>query len=156
LEEAFAYKRLMDEFGLTQQEIADKVGKARPTIANMIRLLDLPEEVKEALRDKKITHTQAKTLLGLKTDRERLEMYRSMLGQKISSADLERVISRKNFGSKSKGPSRNPNIVYLEDELRSSLGTKIKITESQKGRGRVVIDYYSEEELTRLADKLRG
>src|SRR3989344_2235180 len=149
LEEAFAYQRLMEEFDLTQQEVADKVGKSRPAIANTIRLLSLPEEVKTALVDKRINMGQARALLSLEDPVKQLDMLSSMLGQRITVRELERAVGRQN-------PSkihRNPNLAYLEDKLRAALGTKVSLT--QKGeRGTVVIDYYSQEELTNIIKKI--
>ena len=149
LEEAFAYQRLMEEFDLTQQEVADKVGKSRPAIANTIRLLSLPEEVKTALVDKRINMGQARALLSLEDPAKQLDMLSSMLGQRITVRELERAVGRQN-------PSkchRNPNLAYLEDKLRAALGTKVSLT--QKGeRGTVVIDYYSQEELTNIIKKI--
>jgi len=153
LEEGFAYKRLMEEFGMKQQEVADKVGKARPTVANMIRLLGLPEEAKKALLDKKIATGQARALLGLNSKEEQLEMLFSMLGKKISQHDLERAISRKGMNIKKAAKQRDPNMIYLEDQLRAALDTKVAITE-RSGKGRIQIDYYSKEELSAIVDKL--
>lgn len=151
IEEAFAYKRLMDEFSLTQQDVADKVGKSRPAVANCIRLLDLPEEVKEALVNKKINMGQARALLSFEDKQKQLDMLSSMLGQKITVRELERAVVK---SGKNKS-HRDPNLAYLEDQLRTALGTKVSIT--QKGeRGTVVIDYYSKEELKRLIKKLTG
>jgi len=151
IEEAFAYKRLMDEFGLTQQDVAVKVGKSRPTVANTVRLLDLPEEVKTALIEKKISMGQARALLSLEDRSEQLDMLSSMLGQKITVRDLEKGINRQNFA---KGKTRrDPNLAYLEDKMRAALGTKVSLT--QKGeKGTIVIDYYSKEELSRLIKKI--
>lgn len=153
VEEAFAYKRLMDEFNLTQQEVAAKVGKSRPAVANTVRLLDLPEEVKAALIEKKISMGQARALLSLEDKAEQLDMLSSMLGQKITVRDLEKGINRQNFA---KGKTRrDPNLAYLEDKMRAALGTKVSLT--QKGeRGTIVIDYYSKEELSRLIKKITG
>jgi len=153
VEEAFAYKRLMDEFSLTQQDVAAKVGKSRPAIANTVRLLDLPEQVKSALIEKKISMGQARALLSLENEAEQLDMLSSMLGQKITVRDLEKKINKKNFP---KGQTRrDPNLAYLEDKMRAALGTKVSLT--QKGeRGTIVIDYYSKEELSRLIKKITG
>lgn len=153
LEEAFAYRRLMDEFGLTQQEVASRVGKARPTIANMVRLLDLPDQVKEALAENKINMTQARTLLGVKSRQEQLELLSSMFGQKITVRDLERTVSDKNIRQRRGGTRRDPNLLYLEDKLRSVLGTKVMITQSGD-KGKIIIDFYSKEELASLIEKL--
>jgi len=155
LEEAFAYNRLVNEFGLTQQEVADKVGKARSTVANVIRMLELPDEVKEALNEGKINMRQARALLGLKDKQEQLEMLSSMLGQKILVKDLERAVSRKSMGRKIPAKRRDPNLVYLEDQLRDKLSTKVTITE-RNNKGRILIEFYSKEELSALVDKLNS
>jgi len=155
LEEAFAYNRLVNEFGLTQQEVADKVGKARSTVANVIRMLELPDEVKEALNEGKINMSQARALLGLKDKQEQLEMLSSMLGQKILVKDLERAVSRKSMGRKIPAKRRDPNLVYLEDQLRDKLSTKVTITE-RNNKGRILIEFYSKEELSALVDKLNS
>ncbi|MFA6424493.1 MAG: ParB/RepB/Spo0J family partition protein [Candidatus Magasanikbacteria bacterium] len=152
LEEAFAYKRLMEEFNLTQQQVAEKVGRSRPAIANAVRMLDLPTQVQAALVDGKINTGQARALLSLSTAKEQLNMLSSMLGEKITVRDLEREANKqKVLGNR---PIRkDPNILYLEDKLRAELGTKVNI--SQKGvRGTIVIDYYSDEDLKRLVKKL--
>lgn len=153
LEEAFAYRRLIEEFGLKQQEVADRVGKARPTVANMVRLLDLPDQVKEALAAKKISRTQARTLLGLASQQEQLDMLSSMLGQKITTSELERVVSDRNIRAKRGSTRRDPNLLYLEDKLRTVLGTKVTITQSGN-KGKIIIDYYSKEEFAGLIEKL--
>lgn len=148
IEEAFAYQRLIDEFGLTQQEVAEKVGKSRPVVANTIRLLGLPEPIKEALVDKRINMGQARALLSLEDESKQLDMLSSMLGQRITVRELERNISKE-----SKNSRRDPNLTYLEDKLRAALGTKVRI--AQKGsKGTVAIEYYSQEELSRLIEKI--
>lgn len=149
VEEAFAYQRLIDEFGLTQQDVAEKVGKSRPAIANAIRLLELPEEIKTALVEKKINTGQARALLSLNDKKQQLDMLASMLGQKITVRELEHNVAKQAPG---KG-RRDPNILYLEEQIRLALGTKVTIT--QKGeRGTIVIDYYSKEELSRLIKRI--
>lgn len=152
VEEAFAYKRLVEEFGLTQEEAAEKVGKSRPAVANIIRLLDLPEEARTALVEKKINAGQARALLSLGSKPEILDMLSSMLGEKITVRELERTAGKKKAAA---GKSRkDPNIMFLEDKLRKSLDTKVNIT--QKGEtGTVTIFYYSKEELKKLMEKLK-
>ncbi len=148
IEEAFAYQRLMDEFSLTQQEVAEKVGKSRPAVANFIRLLSLPEEVKSALTEKRINMSQARALLSLDDKAKQLDMLSSMLGQRITVRELERNIGQSRVLGTKKS-HRDPNVAYLEDELRAALGTKVTMTKKGE-RGTIVIDFYSQEELTRL------
>jgi ParB family chromosome partitioning protein len=145
IEEAFAYQRLMEEFSLTQEQVAAKVGKSRPAVANTIRLLSLPAEVQAALTDKRINMSQARALLSLPDQKQQLDMLSSMLGQRITVRELERTVSKQNPHKS----HRDPNLSYLEDQLRTSLGTKVAITKKGE-RGTIVIDFYSEEELKRL------
>lgn len=150
IEEAFAYKRLMDEFGLTQQAVAEKVGKSRPAVANSIRLLDLPEPVKAALVEQKINTGQARALLSLNSADEQLKVLSSMLGERITVRDLEREVAKRRSPDKSR---RDSNLLFLETKLRSRLGTKVIIT--QKGeQGTIVISYHSKEELGRLIEEI--
>ncbi|MFA6485938.1 MAG: ParB/RepB/Spo0J family partition protein [Candidatus Magasanikbacteria bacterium] len=143
IEEAFAFKRLIDEFGLTQQEVADKVGKSRPAVANSVRLLDLPAEAQTALIDGKINSGQARALLSLDTVDQQLKILSSMLGTHITVRELEQEVAEKRDPSKSR---RDPNLMYLEKKLRDKFGTKVFIT--QKGeQGTIVISYHSKEEL---------
>ena len=139
----------MEEFGLTQQEGWEKVGKSRPAVANAIRLLSLPEEIKAALVDKRINMGQARALLSLDDKAKQLDMLYSMLGQRITVRELERTVGKQN----PQKSHRDPNLNYLEDQLRTALGTKVTLT--QKGqRGTIVIDYYSQEELSNLIKKI--
>lgn len=152
LEEAFAYKRLIEEFNLTQQQVSERVGKSRSAIANAVRLLDLPDQVQAALVEGKINSGQARALLSLLTPQEQLNMLSSMLGEKMTVRDLERESNKQKVLS-NRPIRKDPNILYLEDKLRAELGTKVNI--SQKGlRGTIVIDYYSDDDLKRLVKKL--
>ncbi|MBI5221704.1 MAG: ParB/RepB/Spo0J family partition protein [Candidatus Magasanikbacteria bacterium] len=154
IEEAFAYKRLMEEFNLTQQQVADKVGKSRPAVANAVRLLDLPVEVQAALVERKINSGQARALLALATAQEQLNMLASMLGEKITVREIEREANKQKV-LHHRPIRKDANLLFLEDKLRAEFGTKVNIT--QKGdRGTVVIDYYSQEELKRVIKKLLG
>lgn len=146
IEEAFAYKRLIEEFGLTQQEVAEKVGKSRPAVANAIRLLELPQPIQTALVSGKINTGQARALLTLSETQQQLDMFASMLGQKITVRELERVGAKMNAAGLGR---RDPNLLYLEDQARAALGAKVTIR--QKGeRGTITIDYYSKDELANL------
>jgi len=152
LEEAFAYKRLIEEFNLTQQQVSERVGKSRSAIANAVRMLDLPDQVRAALVEGKINTGQARALLSLSTSQEQLNMLSSMLGEKMTVRDLERE-SNKQKVLNNRPIRKDPNILYLEDKLRAEFGTKVNI--SQKGvRGTIAIDYYSDDDLKQLVKKL--
>ncbi len=154
IEEAFAYKRLMEEFDLTQQQVADKVGKSRPAVANAVRLLDLPVAIQAALVERKINSGQARALLALETEKEQLDMLASMMGEKITVREIEREANKQKVLNH-RPIRKDANLLFLEDKLRAEFGTKVNIT--QKGdRGTVVIDYYSQEELKRVIKKLLG
>src|SRR3989338_7381612 len=153
VEEAFAYKRLAEEFRLTQQEVAAQVGKSRSAIANLVRLLDLPEEIQKGLMDKKISSGQARALLSLKSVQVQMEMYRNIIGQKLSVREVEGQVQRRAGRSGKGSVRRDANILAQEDLLRERLGAKVGIT--QKGeKGTIVIYYSSKEELKRLLQEL--
>ncbi|MCB9799042.1 ParB/RepB/Spo0J family partition protein [Candidatus Nomurabacteria bacterium] len=149
IEEAFSYKRLMDEFNLKQDEIAKRVGKSRPQIANTIRLLELPDEIQQSLVSGELSPSKGRTLLSLKDEREQMEMFRSMIGQGISVRELERRVDAKGPQSRKGSKRRDPNIVAQEQLLEERFGTRVSIT--QKGeKGTIVFDYHSLDELKRL------
>ncbi len=150
IEEAFAYKRLIEEFGLTQQQVAEKVGKSRPSVANAIRLLELPPEIQTALIEGKINTGQARALLAIADKKQQLDLLASMMGQKITVRELERAGTKANS---ERHIRRDPNLSYLEDQLRTTLGARATIR--QKGeRGTVTIDYYSKAELADIIKKI--
>lgn len=151
IEEAFAYKRLIEEFGLTQQQVAEKVGKSRPAVANAVRLLELPEPAQKALIEKQITSGQARAILSIENTAQQLEILESMRGEKITVRELEREAVKRS--GKDTSRRRDPNLLYLEEKLRAALGTKVHIT--QKGnRGSILIDYYSKDELASIIQKI--
>ncbi len=151
IDEAFSYKRLYDEFGLTMDQVAARVSKSRPHVSNMIRLLDLPEEAKDALGQGKITMGKARALLSLATEEERIIVLHSMLGEGMTTRQVEATVQqRTNRGVKPKAA----DVQYLESELRTTLGTKVTITKRGE-KGTIVIDFYSNEELENLVARLR-
>jgi ParB family chromosome partitioning protein len=152
IEEAFAFARLIEEFGLTQEQVAEQVGKSRPTVANMLRLLTLPEPIQKSLMDGQLSVGKAKALLSLATPKEQLEMFKSMTGEKMSVRDLERKISVAPVSRKG-SVRRDPNVMAQEKLLEERLGTKVYIT--QRGEaGKITIEYYSQGELKRLVSEL--
>jgi ParB family chromosome partitioning protein len=153
LEEAFAYKRLMEEFSLSLMDIGKRVGKAQSTVSNAMRLLSLPGYVQEALVTGEITMGHARALLGLKDEASIKDAFDSMRGKKMSVRDVERaVLTRK---TRTHGTvNRDPLLFSYEEALRSSLGTKVNITK-KKSKGTILISYYSDEELKRLVAQLK-
>lgn len=148
IEEAKAYSRLQDEFGLTQKEIAVRVGKSREVVANSLRLLNLPQNVQEALMEKKISESQARTLLSIPniTDQERT--FRDILAQKMSVRSIRSEIKRQE-------PIEDPEVIFLKKKLEECLGMSVKIAGSVRG-GKITIDFFSKEDIKNLIDKLGG
>ncbi|MBI2443702.1 MAG: ParB/RepB/Spo0J family partition protein [Candidatus Magasanikbacteria bacterium] len=149
IEEAFAYQRLTNEFGLTQAQVADTVGKSRPAVANTLRLLTLPKEAQEALIEKTISAGQARALLSLERPAEQLQLLAELLASPRPVRALEaEVVARRGTPKR-----RDPNLAYLENQLRTALGTKVRISR-RGGRGTIVLYYFSEEELKQLLSRL--
>ncbi|USN53288.1 MAG: ParB/RepB/Spo0J family partition protein [Candidatus Nomurabacteria bacterium] len=148
IEEAEAYRALIDEFALTQEEVARRVGKKRATVANILRLLNLPVEVQKSLRDGAITMSHAKVILSEVDPTEQIKLWQSIMKKDLTvrgGEDLRR--SHSSHGAAAQ--ARNPEIAALEDSLRSALNTKVRITR-RKGRGSITIDFYSDEELENI------
>lgn len=153
IEEAFAYKRLMDEFHLTQQVIAEQVGKSRSVVANMIRLLDLPEIIQKSLSGGKISIGKARALLSLTSEAEQLKVWKNMIGEEATVRDFEKAVEKKGSASRKGSIRRDPNLLAQEELLEDRLGVKVNIT--QKGQKGVIAIYYSsKEELKRLLQEL--
>jgi ParB family chromosome partitioning protein len=155
IEEAKGYKRLSDEFNLTHQEIAKKVSKSRSQITNIIRLLDLPPRVQDALVGGEITVGHAKIIASLENEAEQLELFKSIIRKSLNVRESERSVSKlKSNYSRFKNRSvKDPNIMEKEELLRSALSTKVNISK-RGGRGRVEIEYYSDEELNNIINRI--
>jgi len=157
LETAEAYRQLAEDFGLSHEEIADRVGKSRTTITNTLRLLRLPEDVKEALVSGKISEGHARALLSLPTEEAQSAVLRSILKLSLNVRQTEELV-RKFSGKKAqKQPPAppNPEIKDLEEQLRQRLGTKVTLNQRIKG-GTLTIHYYSAEELDSLLEMILG
>lgn len=153
IEEAFAFKRLIEEFDLSQQEVAEEVGKSRPVVTNTIRLLDLPEEIQKALVDNKISVSKARILLSLKEMKDQLRVFHSLLGEGTTLRDVEKAVAREGRASRKGSVRRDPNLLAQETLLEERLGAKVEI--SRKGeRGTIKIYYSSPDELRRLLGEL--
>ena len=160
LEEAAAFRSLIDEFGLTQDEIATRIGRARSTIANTLRLLDLDPAVQQAITDGRISEGHARALGGLPTELQ-ARVLGSVVDQELSTRQTEELVRRLREPRPAKAadqaPDRrlDPDLERVEEDLRRSLGTKVTLARSRKG-GRIIIEYYSDEELGQLYDRLTG
>jgi ParB family chromosome partitioning protein len=151
IETARAYAKLQDEFGLTQREIASRLGKSRETVANTLRLLNLPSEIQASLEQGKINESQARLLLQIGDIGRQREIFLSLLKQGGTVRELREKIK----GKEIKPRTVNPELEEIKSRLEEALGTKVNIRRDGE-KGRVVIDFYSLEELAGLAEKLTG
>jgi ParB family chromosome partitioning protein len=157
LEAAEAYRQLEEDFNLSHDEIATRVGKSRVTVTNTLRLLRLPPEVQRVLAEGQISEGHARALLGLSTIQAQMAALQSILKHDLNVRQTEQLV-RKLSGQKPSRvlqPSQSPEIVALEERLRSYLGTKVSLNRRRKG-GTLVIHYYSEEELNALIERILG
>lgn len=155
LETARGFRRLIDEFNLTHEALADQVGKSRVTVTNTLRLLNLPPEVQDALAAARISEGHARALLGLPSPQAQIAALHTILSQQLNVRQSEELV-RKLTGIKP--PSLppvdvDPQVQELEDRLREKLGTRVNLHRGKKG-GTITIHYYSDEELTSLIEKL--
>ncbi|MHB9033184.1 MAG: ParB/RepB/Spo0J family partition protein, partial [Anaerolineae bacterium] len=157
LEEALAYKQLADEFGLTQERIAERVGRSRVSVTNALRLLRLPDEIKDALVSGKIQEGHAVVLLMLETPEEQILAFRAVAKRQLSVRQTEELVRRLHAAAEPQRATRvhSPETEALEKAIRESLGTKVELYRSRKG-GKVVIYYYSDEELDTIYGRLVG
>jgi ParB family transcriptional regulator, chromosome partitioning protein len=155
MEEAEAYRQLVEDFGLSHESVAKRVGKSRVTVTNTLRLLGLADAVKQALVDGKITEGHARALLALSTQKAQASALQTVLNLSLSVRQTEEL-TRKLGGHKpvkAKKPNRNADVNDVEKRLQKSLGTKVALKYGKKG-GTVTIYYYSDEELDSLLEKL--
>lgn len=158
LEEASAFQQLVDEFGLTQEQVAERVSKSRVAVTNTIRLLRLPAEAKQALADGTIREGHARALLALPTPEAQVAALKVVSGKALSVRQTEELVRRlmaEPPPPKEKEPP-SAETASLEQEFRDTLGTRVNLFRSKKGRGRLVIHFYSEEELQTIYDVIVG
>jgi len=157
LEEAEAFRQLADDFGLTQEEIAIRVGKSRAAVTNTLRLLKLPESVKEALAGGKISEGHARALLALPSPSSMAQVLKTILLKGLSVRQTEELVKRLSGERPHRLPRPESSAEYaeLENRLRDHLGTKVNLTPHAKG-GTLIIRYYSDEELNALVERILG
>jgi ParB family chromosome partitioning protein len=161
LEEAEAYRRLLEEFHYTQEDLAKRIGKDRTTVANALRLLKLPQEIKAYLTDEIISSGHARALLGLEGFEEQTMACMKVIKRGLSVRETERLVKRSNLqksredrASKSTGEDEL-HLGYLEETLRKFLGTQVRIPKKGK-RGKIEIEFYSKEDLERIIEIIMG
>jgi ParB family transcriptional regulator, chromosome partitioning protein len=156
VDEGMAYKRLADEFKLTHEEIAQKVGKDRSTVTNAVRLLELPFKVRDALAAGQITAGHARPLLGVTNRRVQVEICERTVKEGLSVRAVERLCGEARPTKPRRPPvEKDVHIRALEESLQEYLGTRVRIEPLRSGTGRLVIEFHSDEDLTRLIGKIR-
>jgi ParB family transcriptional regulator, chromosome partitioning protein len=156
IDRASAYRRLVSHLNVTQDEVARRLGLDPSSVSNMIRLLDLPPEVQELVRGGALSMGHARAILGLSAGIDRVRLAERAIREELSVRAVERLIREGETAPKRRVvPRKPPQVMALEAELRGILGTKVRI-EDRRGKGRIVIDYYTPEEFERIVDALRG
>ncbi len=159
LEEAAAYQHLVEDFGLSQSEVAHRVGKSRPAVSNVMRLLKLAPAIQQALLDGAITEGHGRALLGLETAEAQEAALQTVLVKELTVRGTEALVRRLRGQAESSGPPaakpEDPHIRELEERFQAALGTRVSVKHGKK-QGRVVIYYYSDEEFQALYQRLTG
>ncbi|HAV11489.1 MAG TPA: chromosome partitioning protein ParB [Candidatus Moranbacteria bacterium] len=153
IEEAKSYKKLMEEYQMSQEEVADKMGKSRSLVANKVRLLGLPVEIQRALIETKITEGHAKAILSLDNPEKQRALFDLILKGNLTVRQTEEKTKEVSVRSHKRVSNIDPEVKELEEKLVERLGTKVKVAKSGDG-GKIVIEYYSKEDLDSLLGKL--
>jgi len=155
LEEARAYKKLIEEFDFTQEEVAGKVGKSRSAVANKVRLLSLPIEIQRALTEGRITEGHARSILAIENPEKQRALFELILKDNLTvrqAEDKVREVTVNTHKRRISAPA-DPFLKEKEDQIAASLGTKVSIKKSGGG-GKIIVDFYSQEELENITDKI--
>jgi len=153
IEEAISYQRLIDEFNLKQEDVAKKIGKKRPTIANTLRLLTLPEPVQKAILDEKISEGHARAIAGLENEKEQLDFLKKILRNQMTVRETESQAKKVKVKGHVRTIKTDPIILEKESKLRELLGNKVEIKKKGKG-GAITIIYNSQEDFNEIYKKL--
>ncbi|MGE5553857.1 MAG: ParB/RepB/Spo0J family partition protein [Betaproteobacteria bacterium] len=157
LEEAEAYNRLVQEFHMTQEEVAAAVGKSRPAVANTLRLLQLAPPIQQAISRGELSAGHGRTLVGVGEARAQLSLFHQAVARRLTVRELERLVEQWRTGTKGKRRERqalpNPEVAALEEELRRALGTRVHLRPGRKV-GHLDIEFYGPDELERILERL--
>ena len=157
IEEALAYKRLLTEFGLTQDEVAERVSKSRTTVTNSMRLLKLDERVQQMIIDDMITTGHARALISIEDQNLQYELAQKIFDEKLNVREVEKLVKSIQSPKPKKEPKKvneSLELVYrdIEERLKQSLGTKVSIQSRENGAGKMEIEFFSHEELERITE----
>jgi ParB family transcriptional regulator, chromosome partitioning protein len=156
IEEGQAYQQLIDQYKLTQDQVAKKVGKGRTTITNLIRLLNLPLKIQRAIADGVISEGHGRAILGLMGMEKQLAMFDAVVSENMTVRQVEdrvREIMERPRQAKTQRPNADPELQAIESELRGKLGTKVRVQKNGDAN-RITIDFFSQEELAAFLDKM--
>ncbi len=159
IEIAMSYRRLMDECELTQEQVADRMKKERSTVANYLRLLKLPPDVQKAVRDGQLSMGHARAIIGLDHVDQQLYVFRETMERSLSVRQVEQLV--KDMATEKAPKDNTPTITKLppaykriEDNMASQLSTKVKLDRKKNGKGSILIEFYNDEDLERIMDKM--
>ena len=155
IEEALAYKRLLTEFKLKQDEVAERVSKSRTAVTNSVRLLKLDPRVQQMVIDEMITTGHARALLSIEDKEQQYKIAMQVFDQKLSVRDVEKLMkTMQNAENRKEKPQPENAFIYenLEEKMKALFGTKVSINHKANHKGKIVIDYYSDDELERLME----
>ena len=161
LEKAEGYAILSGKYDLSQDEIAKRVGKSRPAITNALRLLKLPPEIKSSLNSGKISTGHALAILGLRKSLQMMTLHQKVVREELSVRQTEALVKKysesfkNNLKVKTVAPKQS-DVIHIENELISLLGTKVAIKKNQKGKGKIQIEFYSENDFQRILEIISG
>ena len=153
IEEAVAYKSLIEEHDMTQEQISERIGKSRSAIANTLRLLNLPENIKKLVIQGKLSAGHARALLTIEDKKLQAEIAQKIIDQQLNVRDVEKLVAQKTEKTESKEIKKNVEIIELEERLKKALATKVNIIH-KKNKGKIEIEYYSNDDLDRILELL--
>ncbi len=158
IEEAMAYKSLIDEYNYKQDELAERVSKSRTAITNSMRLLKLAAPVQDMVVDDMITAGHARALLSIENPDEQYELAQRVMDEKLSVRDIEKIVKTKNKPKNDKKKNEKQEAIYhdIEEKLKAAIGTKVTITSKGDNMGKLEIDFYNQDDLQKIMDLLLG
>jgi ParB family chromosome partitioning protein len=160
IEIALSYRQLMDECGLTQEQVSERMKKERSTVANYLRLLKLPPDVQRAVRDGQLTMGHARAIIGLDHVEQQLYVYREIMQRGLSVRQVEQMVKELSSNDAAplapKGAATKLPVAYkrIEDNMASHLSTRVKLDRKKSGKGKIVIEFYNDEDLERIMSKM--
>lgn len=156
IEEAIAYKSLIDEYSLKQDELAERVSKSRTAITNTMRLLKLSKEVQEMVVSEMISAGHARALLSISNEKEQFEIAQRVFDEKLSVRDIEKIVKAKDKPKVEKKSDSKQDAIYhdIEEKLKTAIGTKVSISSKGNNKGKIEIDFYNQDDLQKIMDLL--